>query len=139
MDLESTAYCLGVDRSRVIAAVEDGRLAWAWDFSVPPARRRELRIWRGCVAEWLRTSGDNGGKDFDLETVLSDILPHRDCFSSELKRILVLHRTTIQKLLDHKLLSGTWRAPMDGVLNNAVRIPRSSIVSLMSKRRIGMI
>lgn len=139
MGVGTASYILRMDRERVCEAVEDGRLAWAWDFSVPPAKRRELRIWRGSVSAWLRSNGEDGADDAREEVVMADILPNRDFYTSELKRMLVLHRTTLQHFIELNFLAVMAQAPRDGVLNLASKIGRGSVVEFLRRKRVGWV
>lgn len=48
--VELARIALGVDAEMVVEAIEDGRIAWAFDIACDPgSRRRELRIWRDCL------------------------------------------------------------------------------------------
>ncbi len=137
LSLDVVAWFLNMDHNRVVQAVERGSLAWAWDHSVPPARRQELRIWRGSVSAWLRTGGDGSAEVAREDVVMTDILPNRDLYTSTLKRMFALHRTTLQHFIDLKLLEAKYRAPRDGMLNRASLIGRASIVELLRRRRVG--
>src|ERR1035437_4050283 len=77
------------NEDQVLALIEDGSLAWAWDVALDPKRGRcrELRVLPGCVADYLR------GQTCSLEwaDVLSLLLPHDESviLSRDITRVLI--------------------------------------------------
>ncbi len=55
------------DEDAVLYLIEDHQLPFAFDIGMPGTRRRDLRVWRGCLPLGSRTTAG-------LEEVIEDIL-----------------------------------------------------------------
>lgn len=131
--------------------IEDGSLAWAWDISRASARRREVRIWRVSVLDFLRTQGNpdqamNRHNAMLESEVLPSLFPHSrpELRSPELQRLFSASQTHIQGLIDAECLRAVgWgdhnhdmndRPPCGP--NSYVRIARKSVVEFLQAQRI---
>lgn len=135
----------------VIKRIEDGSLAWAWDISRASSRRREVRIWRVSVLDFLRTRGtpDRAMTEHAalLESeVLQNLIPHRrpELRSPELQRLFSASQTHIQGLIDAECLRAVgWgkqgqemeERPVGGP-HSYVRIARRSVIEFLQAQRI---
>lgn len=137
--VEVVAFLAQTRAARIVDAVEDGKFAWAWNFSTTPDTRRELRIWRGSVAAFLRTRGADGGAQVSETDVLDDVLPQRDLWTGELRRRWDINRSLIELLIAEKVFKVTATAPKDGSLNGARKIERASLVRFLRERRVGAV
>ena len=130
--LEGAVTLLDLDPIAVTHACENGLLGWAFDLG--GGERRELRIWRGSIAAWLRSGGRDGAARTPEREVIADILPGRDLRSSELWRRLSISRQHLVTLLpDLKVVAPATQAR--GV-NAAELIARDSARQLLLSRRL---
>jgi hypothetical protein len=95
--LEGAVTLLDLDPIAITHACENGLIGWAFDLGT--GERREVRIWRGSIAAWLRTGGRDGAKAVPAKEVIDDILPGRDLRSAELWRRLSISRQHLVTLL----------------------------------------
>ena len=74
LPLRGVCSLIDGNEDQVLALIEEGKLAWAWNVALDPKRGRcrELRILPRCVADYLR------GQTCPLEwaNVLRVLLPH---------------------------------------------------------------
>jgi hypothetical protein len=135
--LEGAVTLLDLDPLAITHACEQGLLGWAFDLGNGGpcgSHRRELRIWRGSIAAWLRTSGKDGAALTPEKEVIADILPSRDLRSAELWRRLSISRQHLVTLLPHLHIAAP-ATPARGV-NAAELIARDSARQLLLSRRL---
>ncbi len=130
--LEGAVTLLDLDPIAVTHACENGLIGWAFDLGT--GDRRELRIWRGSIAAWLRTGGRDGAKAAPEKEVLADILPSRDLRSSEVWRRLSISRQHLGSLLPE--LKVVAPAAQERGVNAACLISRQSVTKLLQSRRV---
>lgn len=127
-----------LDRSEdeILALIDSGELAWAWDISSEAAERREVRIWRESLLVFLSPGGPSSHSDLDETNVLNFLLPHSgdELRSTHLQRLFTASQGHIQHLIDQKLLHGL-NDPKTG-RNGYVRVTRASFLTFMRARRI---
>lgn len=124
---------LDQDQDAVLALIEDGHLAWAWDIRSREAERREVRIWRESLISHL---AGHRQPDLDELTVIDSILPHfgPDIRSPQLQRLFTASQGHIGNLIDQGLIHGLNEATTGK--NGFVRVSRDSIVNFLRRRRI---
>jgi hypothetical protein len=130
--LEGAVTLLDLDPLAVTHACENGLLGWA--FNLGTGDRRELRIWRGSIAAWLRSGGRDGATAAREAEVLADILPGRDLRSSELWRRLSISRQHLVHLLPE--LKVVAKATELTGINATEVISRDSARRLLLNRRL---
>jgi hypothetical protein len=121
------------NEDQVLALIEDGSLAWAFDVALDPkhGRNMELRILPACVADFLR------GQACALEwaEVLRLLLPHDGpvILSKDISRALNVSSTHIYQLAHRKLIvtCSTWRSGPGG----CARIAADSFIAFLKARR----
>jgi hypothetical protein len=130
--IEGAVTLLDLDPLAVTHACENGLLGWAFDLGT--GDRRELRIWRGSIAAWLRTGGRDGATTAPEHEVLADILPSRDLRSAELWRRLSISRQHLTALLPE--LRIVVPAAQERGINASCLIALDSARRLLHSRRI---
>ena len=149
--LEACMVLCDRDEDDLIALVQSGDLAFAWDIRGAKAERRaELRVWRESVLAYLaaapgegtRPTGQNGcapgeGTALPEEEVLERLLPHgRDTlFSTELQRMFSASQTHVQGLIDGGLLEQAGERRQVRGVNARVRVSRESVIQFLKDRR----
>lgn len=114
-----------VDRNEdeVLAMVEEGKLAWAFDVALDTehGRSKELRILPACVASYLRGQACS----LDWGEVLRSLLPHDGpvILSKEIARVLNISGTHLYALARRKQIvpSSTWRTGKGGCARFAAK------------------
>ena len=93
------------DEDQVLALIQSGKLAWAWDFRAPGAKRACLRVLRQCVADLCAGRPGLTGEE-DWERILGLIFPHRPqvIASRKLSQIFTLSSTHTCDFIKHGLL-----------------------------------
>jgi hypothetical protein len=121
--LRAAMVLLDRGEDEVLALIDTGELSWAWDISSQDAERREVRIWRDSVLQFLSRSeeGNQRWTRMDLpapppsrqagtdeeERVLLAILPHSaEVRSTTLQRLFTASQGHIQNLINAGLLTG---------------------------------
>lgn len=135
--LEGAVTLLDLDPIAITHACENGLLGWAFDLGAGGpcgTHRRELRIWRGSIAAWLRTGGRDGASRTPEAEVMADILPSRDLRSAELWRRLCISRQHLVSLLPE--LQVTAPATQARGINAAELIAHTSVQKLLKSRRL---
>lgn len=123
---------LNLDEDAVLYLVDDGQLAFAFDLAMPGARRKELRIWRGCF--------NGAARDAALPTVLADILqggagvPPVVIRSGALAQRWVCSRTHVHDLMDAGLLEEV--GAEERKITNSRNLTRASAAEFLQRRRI---
>lgn len=114
---------LGVGAAGVLAAIEDGRIEWAFDVAVRVGGRRELRILAACLG--------GAAVPRDLNGVLVSILGHqRQRFrGSEVQRILLCSSPHVKCLHEAGELSGE-------IIGHTRHITRASLAGFLRRRRV---
>jgi len=130
-----TVECI-LDRraDELLELIEAGRLAWAFDIAAAPGSgRREIRVWRGSVLDYLR--GYALG-DADQDQVLDSILPHHrpEIRGPELERTLSCSGVHIACLARSRALHVVCQAGRGP--NGFLRISRASVVDFLADRRL---
>ena len=121
------------NEDQVLALIEDGSLAWAFDVALDPKRghSKELRILPRCVADYLR------GQTCSLEwaEVLRMLLPHDEpvILSKDIMRVLNISSTHTYNLARRKVIASrwTWRSGPGG----CARFAADSFVEFLQARR----
>ena len=121
------------NEDQVLALIEEGKLAWAWDVALDPKRghSKELRILPACVADYLR------GQESSLEwaDVLRSLLPHDEpvILSRDIIRVLNISSTHLYNFVRRKqmLPCSTWRTGKGG----CARFLAKSFVAFLKSRR----
>jgi hypothetical protein len=121
------------DEDEVLAMIEDGHLAWAWDIKSEGAERREIRIWRDSLLMHL-TGGRQPTQTEDQ--VLDGLLPHlgAEIRTPRLRRIFTASQWLIQNLINQGQLHGLNDAKVGP--NGYVRVTRASVITFLRNRRI---
>lgn len=130
--LEGAVTLLDLDPLAITHACENGLIGWAFDLGT--GDRRELRIWRGSIAAWLRSGGRDGASRAPEAEVMADILPARDLRSAELWRRLCISRQHLSSLLPE--LKVAVPATQARGINAACTIDQSSVRRLLKARRL---
>jgi hypothetical protein len=130
---EMVMVMLDRDEDQVLTMIESGALTWAWDIASADAERREIRVWRECMAAEL--SGlPQPDPDAEAQALATVLPPGDEIRSSQLRRRWTASQGHIQHLIDQHLLQGL-NAPRRGPYGY-VRISRSSAVNFLRTRRI---
>lgn len=129
--VETARTALGIDEDSVVALVDSGELARAWDISASlvsaPIRIREMRIWARCIA--ARQAGEAQPQD-DLDAVIDQVLPklNRDSLrADEVRAIFCCGQQTVQRLMDRGIITGH-------VAGRARWLSRASVVQFLKDR-----
>ena len=124
---------IDLNDDQVLALIEDGQLAWAFDVRLDPkrGRKRELRILPAAVSAYLR------GERCSLEwsDVLPLLLPHDEpvILSRDITRVLNVSGTHTYNLASRKLIvpCSTWRRGPGG----CGRFTTKSFIEFLKARR----
>lgn len=139
--LEACMVLCDRDEDDLVALVQSGDLAYAWDLRGAKAERRaELRIWRESVLAYLATApgGTPGEGSGPTEAeVIEQMLPHnRDTlWSTELQRMFSASQTHVQGLIDDGLLQQAGERTQRRGVNARVRVSRESVIEFFKSRR----
>lgn len=128
-----TAMCsLGLHEDAVLYAVESGELSHAWNIGCIGVRRRQVRIWKISLTDYI-TGNKTVVSD---EDVIESIFPeHRDDFrSTEVAQKWVCSSTHIHDLIRGGELEAT--SPATCGVNGFARISRTSLVHFLNTHRI---
>ena len=97
----------GLDEDDILAMIEDGQLAWAWNIGLGEARY--IRIYPACIEHYKKTGGSRPQAVVDLDLVITTLLAqHRGkpwIKSTTLALILNCGSTHIINLIEAKALS----------------------------------
>ena len=123
---------LDCTEDKVLAMVECGELAWAWDIRHPKANRREVRVWYLSVI--CRSEGIAQPSATEDEVVFS-LFPHdeRELRAPEVQRMFCASQCHVQHLIDSGALRGTKGKP--GCAGAAL-VNRGSVLDFLKKRQI---
>lgn len=116
---------LGVDAETVVEAIEDGRLAWAFNIAQDLwSRCRELRIWSPCL-------GTGPLPCDELEEVVADIIgtSRPTVRGAEVERLLLCSSAHVKALHDGGLLRGE-------IVGHTRHVTRESLAAFLSARRV---
>ena len=120
-----------LDENRTLALIEEGKIAWAWNFATERARAKELRVLPAAVADYMR------GQACSLKwpDVLALVVPHggTEFTSTEITRALNVSGEHFYNLVRAKVLapcSGWCRGP-----RGHARVLRKTLVSFLESRR----
>lgn len=130
--LEGAVTLLDLDPLAITHACENGLIGWAFDLGT--GDRRELRIWRGSIAAWLRSGGRDGAGRAPEAEVVADILPARDLRSAELWRRLCISRQHLVSLLPEMKVAVPARQQRG--INAACVIAKDSARKFLLARRL---
>jgi hypothetical protein len=137
---EAAQQCLEVKREQLVAMIQSGEIAWAWNIGRAGATRSELRILAACVIE--RNVGIipqiGATRNLKLAEVVNLILPamRPTLRGRELQKLFMCNPDTIRKL---RLAGNLEMVPE--VLdkhgpNSSPRYTRDSLVKFFARRRI---
>lgn len=132
--MEALLTLLDRDEDQVLSEIERGGLGWAWDIRTQGAARREVRVWRDSVMEYMqgvppRASGS-------ALAVLDTFLPHRDVRLTELQRWFSCSNTHVCNLLRDACLTVAGPRPEHSSVTAVTRITHASVVAFLESRRI---
>ncbi len=114
--------------------IECGRIEWAWDIRRAGAARREIRVWRDSLFDYLaRPQQPARGA---TATALPELWPHsRPALrSTELTGLFCCSSTHIHALARDGLLEAL-DAPRRGPCG-AIRVSRASVEAFLLRRRV---
>jgi len=136
---ETVQECLDIKRAELVAMIESGELAWAWDIGLGN-NRRELRILGHCVVEKQTGKIKEIGatRNLALPEVIDLILPatRQTMRGRELQRLFLTNPDTIRQLrIAGELERVPENLPKHGP-NASPRYTRESLVKFLTKRRI---
>jgi hypothetical protein len=139
--LEACMVLLDRDEDELLAAIEDGSLPWAWDIRGAGAERREIRVWRESVLEWVGRDGNRGSEIANLKLEIGndmpgDILPHRDLRTTELQRLFCCSQKHAQGLIEAGLLVPVRARPVESGPNAFTLVARPSVTRFLRERRV---
>lgn len=130
--LECVMVLANLHEDSVLAEIEAGGIAWAWDIRARDAERREIRVWRQSL---LKLLGDSQASEIE-DPLMAIFPPARGGFSTgELQRLCSCSATHIYSLAATEkfhLVRGPRRGP-----NGAMEISRESLITFLQARRIG--
>jgi hypothetical protein len=124
---------IDMDERRTLKLIEEGQIAFAFDFTLDPrrARNKELRVLPAAVAAYMR------GRACELNwaDVLALVVPHDgpELLSSQITRALNICGEHLYNLARGKVLEpcSTWRRGRGG----CARFRRQTFVDFLEKRR----
>lgn len=122
------------NEDQVLALIEEGKLAWAWDVALDTkrGRRRALRILPAAVADYLRGQTCS----LDLADVLRLLLPHDEpvILSRDITHALNISSTHLYALARRKQMvpCSTWRTGPSG----CARFPAKNFIGFLKARRV---
>lgn len=131
LPMSAVRSLLNRDEDAVLYLIEDGQLPFAFDLSMPGARRMDLRVWRGCL------QGGRPGSQ-TLVDVIADILPPLNSpviRSATLAQRWVCSRTHVHQLIDAGLLEEVGAEARK--LTNSRNLTRASAAAFLTARRHG--
>ena len=120
------------DEDDVLAAVESGVLAWAWDIRAVGSERRELRIWRDSLLDVI---GGQRSRERTPEEVFQAIFPPRAVRTTELQRLWSCSSTHISHLLADGSLPAAPRPRRSGPLS-VTRVEPAALHEFLRVRRV---
>lgn len=118
----------------VLAAIESGSLAWAWDIRRAGAERREIRIWRDSLLDVVVGQKRSGA--LDQAAVFAAMLPPRPIRTTELQRFWSCSSSHISHLLEDGLLTAVAAREAGSGPNSFARVTPESIRSFLTARRV---
>jgi len=114
----------GVDAESIVAQIEEGSIAWAWDIGLAGTGRRELRIWSGCLGTPVAVRLTEAQV---IEEVIGTQRP--TLRGSEVERLLCCSAQHVAALHE--------RGALAGVVAGKVRhLRRESLVEFLRQRRV---
>ncbi len=136
MPVQAIMCLLGWDEDRVLAMVESGALAWAWDIRSRSAKRRDIRIWTQGLAEWRTTGSNEAIAALPISQVLERIFPHHraEFRATELKALFCCGHQHVLNLIAEGLLIATSQ-PCTGP-NGSPHVTRDSVAKFLTERRL---
>jgi hypothetical protein len=136
---ETIKDVLDIKRNDLMAMIESGELAWAWDIGLSP-RNQEVRILAHCLCErqFGPLAGIGATKNLALPEVLKLFLPQTrsQLRGRELQRLLGCTPDQLRKLSQAGELTKVEESlPTDGPLCSP-HFTRESVVKFFARRRI---
>lgn len=130
--IEAAMVILDRNEDEVLAAVESGALAWAWDIRRAGSERREIRIWRDSILDVIGGTQNQKG----APTVYAGMIPPRPIRTPELQRAWSCSSSHLSHLIEDGLLRTVApRASASGP-NAFARIPPLAIREFLESRRV---
>ena len=120
------------NEDEILAAVESGVLAWAWDIACQASQRRELRIWRGSL---LAVMHGERAKELSEDQVYHSILPPRAIRTTELQRLWSCSSTHVSHLLADGSLPADARPRRSGTMS-VTRVEAGLVREFLRSRRV---
>lgn len=146
--LEAVMVLTDKDEDQVLSLIETGAIAWAWDLRSKEATRREVRVWRESLLDYLHH--DDGPRtppsvkarltDQDEAPTYQALMPHSrpELRTTELTRLWSVSSTHMHALIADQLLAEAGREekrPASGP-NSYIKVTRESVIAFLMSRRI---
>ena len=136
---DSVEECLDISREKLMAMIECGELAWAWNIGLG-STRQELRILGHCVVE--RQMGVipqiGATRNLKLPDVVNLILPgtRETLRGTELQKLFLCNPDQIRRLRVSGDLEVVPESLPPGGPNSSPRYTRASVAKFLEKRRV---
>ncbi len=133
-------HFLGCDQEGVIARIEDGRLAWAFQLNPLDSYCRDLRVLTLSLIELLglKTGLPKRTADLTFDEVVAIIMPHQrpTLRGTELQRVFSTFPDTIRKIRQRGGFIVTERAKQRYGPNASHKYSRGSVINFLRRGRI---
>ena len=135
---ETVQECLEISREKLMALIESGELAWAFNIGIGQTRQ-EIRVLGHCVVE--KQSGPIPGlgrtRSLNLPEVLNLVLPARPQLrATEVQRIFCCQHHQVHKLIRlGEFAKVQEQLPKCGP-NGSPHVTRASVAKFLEKRRM---
>ncbi|MFO1461249.1 MAG: hypothetical protein U1G08_17835 [Verrucomicrobiota bacterium] len=130
--IEAAMVLLDRNEDEVLAAVESGALAWAWDIRRSGAERREIRIWRDSILDVINGSQTRT----ESPVVYRSMIPPRPMRTPELQRAWSCSSSHLSHLIGDGLLRAIAPRASSSGPNAFARIPPATIREFLESRRV---
>ena len=148
--IEAVMVLADQDEDDVLNLVERGLIRYAWNIATPGAERREIRVWRDSLIEYLRNGEDANsaigdrrsaisGKEKPLRTIIESFLPKPSLINNcktirgvEVARRLSCGPSHITNLLD----AGQLRIAFPAAIKVSPYIDHESLVEFLLAREL---
>lgn len=139
--IETARHALpGHDEDDIIALIEEGFIAFAWNIALSTSAAREIRIWPACIDHYKRNLGHRPF-EADESIVTSDLVKAAVgdkpfATGSTLRLVLNCSSTHIINLIDHKRLAIQAGTKIERGPAGSPVITLSSLKTFLTSRRI---
>ncbi len=129
----------GLNEDEVQAAIEDGKIEWAFDLRSEEALRGCPRIFAGSLESYQAKEAGQAGRSYQIEEVLQAILPPGNSMvvmAAELARRCGIGSDHIHALIDARSFKVLVPARTERGRNSSPGLCRKSVATWLEERRM---